>query len=320
MAIAIPSVTKYITQSRKKTLISTMDSYVTAVTTAVNDNEFGAMSKQDTMYYVPVSNDENNSCVSLEKGGTNPFGNWKQAYVVVNYDATNYSYDYYFTFFDDAGYGMELTKIEDIDAQGSMIKNPSTVNADNITTQLNDRATKVEVLVTGTCNISNTVSGGNTGSSDAPKVTTLAGTTWKFNSKISNYDFLDTFDYESQTGWDQFPTGCKLKNSITNYEFWGFSRINMFGVDCFSPIKPISTLVGFNYIPSNNIGIVEGWYAVTNDEYGRPFFNMGSVSLEAVLPYLEQTEAPTITFSAQSNSAIENTQLINWMYENATMQ
>ena len=38
MAIAIPSVTKYITQSRKKTLVSTIDSYVTAVTTAVNDN------------------------------------------------------------------------------------------------------------------------------------------------------------------------------------------------------------------------------------------------------------------------------------------
>ena len=61
MAIAIPSVTKYITQSRKKTLISSVDSYVTAVTTAVNDNEFGAMSNQDIMYYIPVSNNENES-------------------------------------------------------------------------------------------------------------------------------------------------------------------------------------------------------------------------------------------------------------------
>jgi len=154
MAIAIPSVTKYITQSRKKTLISSVDSYVTAVTTAVNDNEFGALSKEDTMYYIPVSNEEDNSCISLEKGGTDPFGNWKEAYVVVNYDSDNYSYDYYFTFYDDAGYGMELTKIEDISASGNIITNSSPVNADNITTQTNDRASKVEVLTTGTCSVS----------------------------------------------------------------------------------------------------------------------------------------------------------------------
>ena len=58
MAIAIPSVTKYITQSRVKTLVSTIDSYVTAATTAVNDNEFGAMSNPNVMYYIPVSNEE----------------------------------------------------------------------------------------------------------------------------------------------------------------------------------------------------------------------------------------------------------------------
>ena len=63
MAIAIPSVTKYITQSRKKTLISSIDSYTTAVSTAVNDQGFGALSDQSTMYYIPVSNIEADSCV-----------------------------------------------------------------------------------------------------------------------------------------------------------------------------------------------------------------------------------------------------------------
>ena len=161
MAIAIPSVTKYITQSRKKTLISSIDSYVTAVTTAVNDNEFGAMSKEDTIYYVPVSNEENNSCVSLEKGGTDPFGNWKEAYVVVNYDSEKYSYDYYFTFYDDAGYGMALTKTEDISASSNQIINPSPVNASNITGQLNDRATNIKVLDSSSCNVSSAVDGGD---------------------------------------------------------------------------------------------------------------------------------------------------------------
>ena len=188
MAIAIPSVTKYITQSRKKTLISTMDSYVTAVTTAVNDNEFGAMSKGDTMYYIPVNNEEEYSCVTLEKGGKNPFGNWKEAYVVVNYDSEKYSYDYYFTFYDDAGYGMELTEIEKLD--GSKIKNPSIVTADNITTQLNDRASNVKVLDAGSCNVASAVDGGNNSNQNNEK--TLASLIKNNNSIITSAPTLTT--------------------------------------------------------------------------------------------------------------------------------
>ena len=132
MAIAIPSVTKYITQSRKKTLVNSINSYITAVSTAVNDNEFGPLSDSRYFYYIPVSNDENYSCVSLEKGGTDPFGNWKEAYVVVHYDSANYSYDYYFTFIDDAGYGMELTKSDEIKPSGDgQIKNPTRLELTN---------------------------------------------------------------------------------------------------------------------------------------------------------------------------------------------
>ena len=124
MAIAIPSVTKYITQSRKKTLISSIDAYITAVTTAVNDNQFNALSDESTCYYIPVNDDNSKSCVALEKGGTDPFGHWVDAYVIVNYDSTKYSYDYWFTFNDDAGYGMVATKVADISAQSDDIKNP----------------------------------------------------------------------------------------------------------------------------------------------------------------------------------------------------
>ncbi len=132
MAIAIPSVTKYITQSRKKTLVNSIDSFITAATTAINNNEFGAMSNSNYYYYIPVSNIAENSCISLEKGGTDPFGNWQEAYVVVNYDAENYNYDYYFTFIDDAGYGMELTKSDDIKPSGDgQILNPTRLELTN---------------------------------------------------------------------------------------------------------------------------------------------------------------------------------------------
>ena len=108
MAIAIPSVTKYITQSRVKTLTTTMDSYVTAVVTQVNNGEY-KFSDSTKVFAIPIE------CISLEKGGTNPFGNWYQAnsaywaYVLIHYDSANYNYQYGFTFKDDAGYGLYPT-------------------------------------------------------------------------------------------------------------------------------------------------------------------------------------------------------------------
>ena len=105
MAIAIPSVTRYITESRKKTLAASIQAYIDAVVTQVNDGEY-RFSTKDIIYAVPIE------CIPLEKGGTNPFGEWIQssddywAYVLVQYDTENYNYIYGFTFKDSAGYGM----------------------------------------------------------------------------------------------------------------------------------------------------------------------------------------------------------------------
>mgnify|MGYP003397286813 CR=1 FL=1 len=151
MAIAIPSVTKYITQSRKKTLISSIDSYVTGVTTAVNDNQFGALSNESVCYYVPVSNEDDDSCVTLEKGGTDPFGNWLEAYVIVNYDSSKYSYDYWFTFIDDGGYGMKATLVSDLDAKGDTIKNPSLAKESTFTGTLGTNEVMIDEQTVGRC-------------------------------------------------------------------------------------------------------------------------------------------------------------------------
>lgn len=123
MAIAIPSVTRYITQSRKKTLATTISQYISDVAVNVNEGNWGALSDSTKLFFVPVSN-QNWSCVKLEKGGADPFGNWKenQTYVVVHYNATASTYDYYFTFIDDAGYGMPLTHSDNV--KENMIQNP----------------------------------------------------------------------------------------------------------------------------------------------------------------------------------------------------
>jgi len=120
MAIAIPSVTKYITQSRKKTVTTTIGNYVGALTNQVNDMEY-TFTGANTIYAVPIE------CIALERGGTNPFGKWYQAnnaywaYVLVQYNDETSSYTYGFTFKDSAGYGMMPTATNKIDEKGSQI-------------------------------------------------------------------------------------------------------------------------------------------------------------------------------------------------------
>ena len=127
MAIAIPSVTKYITESRKKTLTTTVGNYIGALVNDVNDLSY-TFTGYNTIYAVPIE------CISLERGGTNPFGHWYQAnnsyfaYVLVQYDDSVSKYIYGFTFKDSAGYGLYPTIQANIKEKGSQIKTGYTLN------------------------------------------------------------------------------------------------------------------------------------------------------------------------------------------------
>ena len=121
MAIAIPSVTKYITESRKKTVVSTIGNYITAMVNEVNDLTY-TFTEENTIYAVPIE------CIALERGGTNPFGAWHQAndvywaYVLVQYDDETSSYRYGYTFKDSAGYGLYPTAQSKLNEGGKQIK------------------------------------------------------------------------------------------------------------------------------------------------------------------------------------------------------
>ena len=127
MAIAIPSVTKYITESRKKTLTTTLGNYIGALVNDVNDLSY-TFKGTYTIYAVPIE------CIALERGGTNPFGHWYQAndayfaYVLVQYDDEASKYVYGFTFKDSAGYGLYPTIQPNIKEKGSQIKTGYTIN------------------------------------------------------------------------------------------------------------------------------------------------------------------------------------------------
>ena len=115
MIIAIPAVTEYISNSRKETYLLTAKNFMDEVSIKTNQMQTFKFTNPDIAYYVPVSDIENNSCISLERGGQSPFGDWVKAYVVVVYDNVNQNYKYYFTALDTAGYGVDLVSYDDID-------------------------------------------------------------------------------------------------------------------------------------------------------------------------------------------------------------
>jgi len=125
MAIAIPSVTKYIIQSKKKTVTSTIGNYIGALTNEVNDMEY-KFTEPNTVYAVPIE------CIELERGGASPFGSWYQgdgwAYALVQYDNEVSSYKYGFTFKDSAGYGIYPTTIEKLNSDGEQVQTGLSLN------------------------------------------------------------------------------------------------------------------------------------------------------------------------------------------------
>ena len=106
MIIAIPSVTEYISSSRKSAYITTAEQYISGARNKINAAEI-PIYDVDKTYYVPTS------CIALEKGGDSPFGEIEEGYIVVTYDG--HGYDYYFTVRDSSNQGILLTDDELLD-------------------------------------------------------------------------------------------------------------------------------------------------------------------------------------------------------------
>lgn len=136
----------------KRVLAYSINKIVKAVKTSVNNREYGVLSNPYNIYYIPVSIIPENSCISLDNIEIkNPFGNWNNAYVIVQYDARSFEFNYYFTFNDDAGYGMEATDIDDIVLNyENIIVNPIPENArpENITKQIVGNNTSIFIFQT----------------------------------------------------------------------------------------------------------------------------------------------------------------------------
>ena len=145
---------------------------------------------------------------------------------------------------------------------------------------------------------------------------TLSGTKWTLANKLE-YDesVFGMFDYENQTGWDDFGEGCYMTNGSLTMAIDGLTITDVFGIKVFSPVFPNSTFC-FVYL-SENDWFDEGWWICPQPKIIE-FFEGGMSSPEEFRPYVYKTIAPTIVFTNETSDALEDTDFINWLQTYAT--
>lgn len=143
MIIAIPSVTEYISNSRKSAFADSAVGYIDSTRNMVNQAQKVSFFDVNTLYLVPVGHDETLSCVSLEKGGVSPYSDtWDYAYVGVTYSGT--SYNYYFIAKDGSNQGINFVSQDELaDKTGDLVVSGSNElrNYDALKTQYAQKTT-----------------------------------------------------------------------------------------------------------------------------------------------------------------------------------
>ena len=117
MLIAIPSVTQQITNSRRSSYSDTLQSYIQAVVTEVNEGTI-PMYDGTAVYAIPVGHNATYSCVDLESGGASPFNKeFKYGYVFARY--TGSSYNDWITMVDGSNQGALTVASKTLEKEGS---------------------------------------------------------------------------------------------------------------------------------------------------------------------------------------------------------
>ncbi len=107
MIIAIPSVTKYINDSRKNAYVNTAKEIISGARNLVNEGKL-EMFDTNTTYYIPAS------CIKTENAQKSPYGEFDKAYVLVTYNGKGYNY--YWVSRDETGQGVpDPIAIENLD-------------------------------------------------------------------------------------------------------------------------------------------------------------------------------------------------------------
>ena len=139
--IAIPSVTKYIEESRKSAYVKTIKDTLASLASSVGKSQIKEINK-DTTYYIP------NECIKNENGiARSPYDEFDKAYFVVGFDKNNYSF--YWIGRDKSGKGIDkLKEISEITEED--IK--SDISKDSINTNYKiGSTTNIQILDSSDC-------------------------------------------------------------------------------------------------------------------------------------------------------------------------
>ena len=141
MIIAIPSVSKYINDSRKSGYVSTARNIASGVRNLIYGGELN-LNDVDTTYYV------DGKCVKTDNSYKSPYGEFEIAYVVVT--ATLTEHEYYWISVDKTGSGVRsLTNIEDLDKD----KIENNIEVSEITTDTGIGGRSKIVVVDSNCHM-----------------------------------------------------------------------------------------------------------------------------------------------------------------------
>jgi prepilin-type N-terminal cleavage/methylation domain-containing protein len=104
MIIAVPSVTSYISDTRKAAYIDTAKNIISGARNLVNEGELDMFNTNAT-YYIPIS------CINSENSNKSPYGEFDKAYVIVTFNGNGYNY--YWVSRDETGQGVKQAKLSD---------------------------------------------------------------------------------------------------------------------------------------------------------------------------------------------------------------
>lgn len=118
LVIAIPSVTNYISDSRKSSYVKSAKLLVSAAKNMVNEGKFNSHDTSIT-YYI------DSRCLKTENANKSPYGEFDPAYVIFTFDGKGY--DYYWTSRDTTGQGVKkiinIDKLQEDDIISGIQKN-----------------------------------------------------------------------------------------------------------------------------------------------------------------------------------------------------
>ena len=146
----------------------------------------------------------------------------------------------------------------------------------------------------------------------------LNGTKWTFKNELA-YDesLFGVFDWDEQTGWDEFSADSYITNGSITFNCYGFTIGEYFGVYCFGPVHSTAVDYTFIFIPENELGFPSGWW-VADEDFVIDFLEGNVTDPQEAWEHCYQTIAPTIVFSNETSEILEDTDFINWLQTYAT--